>query len=105
MTKGSVAVYRFYNQDTGSHLYTIDENERNIVQQEFTNFSYEGKVFYAYKTQVEGSIPIYRFYNSTTSSHFYTPSTAERDYVINDLANFESEGIAYYALPFDSTNV
>ncbi|MGL6344322.1 MAG: hypothetical protein ACRC80_34895, partial [Waterburya sp.] len=105
ITEESVAVYRFYNKDTASHLYTIDENERNVVQQELTNFNYEGEVFYAYNIQVEGSIPIYRFYNSTTGSHFYTPSTAERDYVTNDLANFESEGIAYYALPFDSTNV
>lgn len=98
----SFAVHRFYNQDLGTHFYTIDENEKNVVQQELDNYNYEGETFSAYNFQVEGSIPIYRFYNSTTGAHFYTPSAVERDVVIDQLPNFESIGIAYYALPIDS---
>ena len=101
----SVAVHRFYNRDSGTHLYTIDENEKNVVQQELDNYNYEGEAFSAYSLQVEGSIPIYRFYNSATGSHFYTPSATERDVVIDELPNFESEGIAYYALPIDSDGI
>lgn len=97
----SLAVYRFYNSDSGSHFYTIDENEKNVVRQKLDNYSYEGEAFFAYNLQVEGSIPIYRFYNSATGSHFYTPSATERDVVINELVNFKFEGVAYYALAID----
>lgn len=92
-------VYRFLNQDTGVHLYTIDENERNSVQN-LDNFSFEREAFYAFSNQVEGTIPIYRFFNSTTGAHFYTPSASERDNV-NLLEDFQSEGIAYFALPVE----
>ena len=91
-------VYRFLNQDTGVHLYTLSETERYIVQNA-DNFTYEGEAFFAYKTEVAGTIPIYRFYNSTTGAHFYTPSPVERDNIEDNLSGFVSEGIAYYALP------
>lgn len=98
----SLAVYRFYNRDSGSHFYTVNENERNVILQELDNYSYEGEAFSAHNIQVENSIPIYRFYNFTTGSHFYTPSDIERDIVIDELPDFKFEGIAYYALPVDS---
>lgn len=93
-----VPVYRFLNEDTGVHLYTVSENERSAVEN-LDNFSFEGEVFFAYETEVEGSIPIYRFFNTTTGAHFYTPSATERDDVTANLPDFQSEGIAYYALP------
>jgi hypothetical protein len=96
----SVPVYRFLNEDTGVHLYTVSTQERDAVQ-ELDNFSFEGEAFFAYETQVDGSIPIYRFFNPITGAHFYTPSTSERDNVENNLLDFQSEGIAYYALPSD----
>ena len=99
-TDNSLPVYRFLNQDTGVHLYTIDETEKDAVE-ELANFSFEGEVFDAYDTEVDGSIPIYRFFNSTTGAHFYTPSATERDAVL-ELADYQSEGIAYYALPLDT---
>ena len=101
----SLAVHRFYNQDSKTHLYTIDENEKNVVRQELDNYIYEGEAFSAYNLQVEGSIPVYRFYNSATGAHFYTPSAVERDVVIDELPHFKSEGIAYYALPIESDGI
>ena len=92
-------VYRFLNQDTGVHLYTISEVERDATQ-ELNNFSFEGEAFFAYENEVDDSIPIYRFFNTLTGAHFYTPSAAERDNVEANLPDFQSEGIAYYALPF-----
>ena len=94
-------VYRFLNEDTGMHLYTVSETERDAVE-DLANFSFEGEAFFAYETQVEGSIPIYRFFNSTTGAHFYTPSATERDNVENNLLGYQSEGVAYYALPVDT---
>ncbi len=91
-------IYRFLNQDTGAHLYTISEAERDATQ-ELDNFSFEGEAFFAYPTEEEGTIPIYRFFNTVTGAHFYTPSAGERDNVEANLPDFQSEGIAYYALP------
>ena len=96
-------VYRFLNEDTGVHLYTVSEQERDVVE-ELDNYNFEGDVFFAHENQVDGSIPIFRFFNATTGAHFYTPSTVERDNVENNLPEFESEGIAYYALPIDVEN-
>ena len=91
-------VYRFLNQDTGVHLYTTSEVERESVQT-MDDFSFEGEAFFAYDNEVDGTIPIYRFFNTLTGAHFYTPSEAERDNVEANLPDFQSEGIAYYALP------
>lgn len=91
-------VYRFLNEDTGVHLYTISETERDAVA-ELNNFSFEGEAFFAYETEAQGSIPIYRFFNPSTGAHFYTPSAEERDSVEDNLPDFQSEGIAYYAFP------
>ncbi len=93
-----VPVYRFLNQDTGVHLYTVSEAERDTVEN-LDNFSFEGEAFFAYETQIEGTIPIYRFFNPTTGAHFYTPSATERDTVTENLPDFQSEGIACYTLP------
>ena len=101
----SLAVHRFYNQDSGAHFYTVDENEKNVVEKKLDNYNYEGEAFFAFHKEVEGSIPIYRFYNSTTGAHFYTPSAVERVSLVNHLPHFESEGIAYYAFPVNFNEI
>ena len=98
--EGAVPVYRFLNQDTGVHLYTTSETERETVES-LDNFSFEGEVFSAFDTQVEETIPIYRFFNADTGAHLYTPSAAERDNVEGNLVEFEYEGIAYFAFPIE----
>lgn len=95
----ALPVYRFLNEDTGVHLYTISEEERNAVET-LDNFSFEGEAFYAYDIQVEGTVPVYRFFNDQTGAHFYTPSVDERD-IVSGLDGFESEGVAYFALPIE----
>ena len=94
-------VHRFRNQNTGVHVYTIDEAERSFIAENLSNYEYEGEVFAAYTSQVEGTIPIHRFYNLQLDAHFYTPSEAERESVENNLPNYDYEGIAYYAYPVD----
>ena len=97
----SSVVHRFRNQNTGAHIYTIDETERSFIAENLSNYEYEGEAFAAYTSQVEGTIPIHRFYNSELDAHFYTPSETERESVENDLPNYDYEGIAYYAYPSD----
>ena len=87
-----VPVYRFLNQNTGVHLYTISERERDVVQ-ELDNFSFEGEAFSAYESEVEGSIPIYRFFNNTSGAHFYTPSAGERDNVEDNLLCYSTSKV------------
>jgi len=94
-------VYRFFNPNTGVHLYTINEIERDSVIENLDNFNYEGSTFYAYETQVEGSMPVYRFYEPTLGVHFYTPNEFEKDSVMENLDNYDFEGIAYYAMPLE----
>lgn len=99
---GLTPVYRFFNQDTGIHLYTADENEKNFVEENLDNYVFEGTPYYAFETQQEGTIPLYRFYNQELDAHFYTPSAEERDAFIAS-ADFELEGsddgIAFYVEP------
>lgn len=94
---GVSIVHRFLNQNTGVHLYTIDEVEKNYIFENLSNYSYEGEVFTAYDSQVEDTIPIYRFYNSAIDAHFYTASDIERETVVNNLLDYSYEGVAYYA--------
>ncbi|WP_052055387.1 peptidylprolyl isomerase [Myxosarcina sp. GI1] len=90
-------VYRFLNRDTGTHLYTTSEVEKESVEENLSNFNLESESFAAYEEQQPGTIPVYRFYNTETGAHFYTPSVVERDFVRENLLNYDSEGIAYYA--------
>ncbi len=94
-------VYRLLNQDTGTHLYTISENEKNSVENTLDNFSLESESFFAYTEQQTGTVPVYRFYNNETGAHFYTPSEVEKSVIDETLPNYTSEGIAYYVFPVD----
>ena len=99
---GAQPVYRFFNTDTGVHLYTIDEAERDSIQENLPNFLFEGISYYAYETEQEGTIPLYRFYNPEVGAHFYTPFAVERDNVIETLPEYQLEGdggIAFYVEP------
>ena len=100
---GAKPVYRFFNQDTGVHLYTVAEAERDAVL-ELPNYTYEGITYYGYETQQEGTVPLYRFYNTVADAHFYTPSQAERDSILENLPEYVLEGVdetgtAYYIQP------
>ncbi len=92
-------VYRFLNSDTGTHLYTVSEVEKESVEENLSNFSLETESFFAFAEEQPGTIPVYRFFNTDTGAHFYTPSETERETVEETLPNYQSEGIAYYTFP------
>lgn len=97
-------VYRFFNTSTGAHLYTMSEAERNHIDDNLANYSFEGVAYHGYESDRPGTTPLYRFYNSQLDAHFYTPSTAERDSILSNLPDYQLEGndgIAFYVEPVD----
>jgi len=103
---GAKSVYRFYNQNTGVHLYSSSEEEKNFIQNELgTIYRFENTAYYAYNNPTDGTIPIYRFYNTNLDVHFFTPSAVEKDFVIDNLPQYRQEGIggvAFYAYEYTS---
>ncbi|BAZ43810.1 hypothetical protein NIES4102_08120 [Chondrocystis sp. NIES-4102] len=100
---GAEEVYRFFNKDTGAHIYTMDEAERQNIYDNLKNYQYEGIKFYAFETaQADlGTIPVYRMYNSESKSHLFTSDANEINYIQNNLPNFSMEGnngVAFHVL-------
>jgi hypothetical protein len=95
----AMPVYRFYNNLTGVHFYTISGSERDTVLNNYPQFLYEGAVFWAYNNQEVGTSPVYRFYNTRLGTHFYTQSETEKNFVIANYPVFTYEGAVYYAPP------
>ena len=85
-------VFRFYNQETGTHFYTIAAAERDRVIGSYPQFIYEGPAFAALPQAAAGALPVFRFYNTKTGTHFYTNSTTERDHVIATFPQFVVRG-------------
>jgi uncharacterized protein (DUF1800 family) len=96
-------VYRFYNNVTGTHFYTISATERDTVVQRYPQFIFEGAVYWAYTAQSGDTMPVYRFYNNRTNTHFYTQSEQEKQFIIANYPVFVYEGPAYYAPPAGGT--
>jgi hypothetical protein len=62
--ESAVPVYRFFNDQTGTHFYTTSTLERDIVLSRWPQFLYEGPVFYAYLGATPDTKPVYRFFDS-----------------------------------------
>jgi Ca2+-binding RTX toxin-like protein len=92
----SSPVYRFYNTTTGTHLYTMSTSERDTIQSNLPQYSFDGIAFSAYEVGAGDTASVYRFFNSNTGTHFYTASNTERDAVAK-LSGFAYEGVAYIA--------
>ncbi|MEO8486900.1 MAG: DUF1800 family protein [Betaproteobacteria bacterium] len=90
-------VFRFYNTQTGTHFYTINQAERDLVLVRYPQFAYEGPAYFAYPQPRADNLPVYRFYNTSTGTHFYTQSEAEKEFVLASFPVFAFEGPAYYA--------
>ena len=77
-----ISVFRLYNPNSGEHLYTIKETERDKLSR--VGWKYEGIAFNtspATKTDVK---PVYRVYNPNTpqGSHLYTKSLGEANKLV-----------------------
>jgi len=103
--ESALPVYRFFNRDTGSHLYTMDENERDYISNELSNYSFDGINYYAFESEPQDieTVPLYRMYNTTSGSHLFTTDSNEFNTIRNssDFSHFNvegNEGVTYYVM-------
>ena len=97
----TIPVYRFYNKKTGDHFYTMNEAEKNQVEEDYRtgkdNYAYEGIAWYASKSLGK---PVYRFFDTVAFDHYYTSNEGIRDSLItqykNKTGNWRYEGIGWY---------
>ena len=96
-----IAVYRFYNAASLTHLYTADANEAaHLIANAADVWQSEGPAFYVPVGNPEGAIPVYRFYSETLSVHLFTVDENEKTTLIDTAGDvWTFEGIAYYAYP------
>ncbi|WP_299444403.1 hypothetical protein [uncultured Rhodospira sp.] len=90
------AIYRFYNEATGTHFYSGTFDEAQDVATDYLQFDYEGVAYQSTPESDPDSTPLFRFYNTSTGTHFYTTSETERARVNETLPQFNDEGVAYH---------
>lgn len=86
-------LYRLYNQTSGEHFFTIDQNEREQLIK--NGWHDEGA---AWETPDKGD-PVYRLYNPLTDTHHYTKEKAEYERLENQ--GWRGEGEAFKTLTKD----
>lgn len=88
---GTVPLYRYYNPQTGVHVFTTTLGAPSPA------YSSEGIACYIYSPKQYNTLPLYKFYNKNNGAYFYTTSTTERDNLINNFSwVFTYQGIAAY---------
>ena len=104
---GVEPVYRFYNNSTGAHLYTMDEGEKNFIQENLGNYNFEGIQYYAFETEPENleTVPVYRMLNQVTGTHLFTVDQNEVNFISENLSSFSFEGdsgVAFHVFALES---
>ena len=87
-------VYRFFNQITGAHLYTMDEGEKDFIRDNLAGFSFEDVAYYAFESEPVNieTIPLYRMLNTQTNTHLFTTDTNEFNVLSETQPQFQIEG-------------
>lgn len=106
-------VHRFLNTQTGTHLYTTNETERDYILDNLEHYNYEDVKFYGYSPETEASViedldlmPVYRFFDAEKGVHMFTHGSSEMNEMSED-GMLDNEGIAFYAMssePMASTD-
>jgi hypothetical protein len=104
---GVKPVYRFFNTETGAHLYTMDENEKGYIKDNLINYNFEGVKYYAFESEPEDreTVPVYRMLNNQSGAHLFTVDQNEINYIRENLPHFSAEsgdGIAFYVFELDA---
>ena len=94
-TPGFNAITRFRNNLNGSYLYTISDEEKASILQNYPQYALEGTAWYAEQGAAGGSSPLYRF-RTNNSSHIYTAYESEKASILANYPSFVLEGPAYY---------
>ncbi len=86
----ALAMYRLYNQWSGEHFYTSDDEEfEGLVALGWTD---EGT---GWKAPETSNTPVYRLYNPYAGEHHYTMDANEKDAIV--AAGWTDEGIGWYS--------
>lgn len=91
-TPTSKPIYRLYSANLQKHLYTTDDNEKNVLSNTGV-WKYEG--ISQYMSPTPTASPVYRLYSPITHNHFWTADAYEHDTLVR-VGTFRSEGIGWY---------
>lgn len=92
---GLLPVYRFAKISNGAYFYTGSESEKNVIQQSYPDFRYEGVAFHRAEQGAEDAVPVHRYANLNTGGYFYTASEAERSVVDAQYPHMRYEGVSF----------
>ena len=94
--QGTAPVYRLYNEDLKTHLFTIDKNEKDTLADSSQEaWTYEGVAFYVDPEYADGTVPVYRLYSVDLKTHLFTMDANEKD-MLYAQPGWSYEGVAYY---------
>ena len=94
----SVAVFRFFDLNDGTHFYTASTAERDaLVTNQSAAMKFEGIAFYENATPQAGDTAVYRFFDTNHGTHLFTQSASEKASILSTRPDLVSEGIAFYA--------
>ncbi len=88
--------FRFYDTQTGDHLFTTDGFEAEQVRTGLPSFRAEGMPWSAPDRGTD-TLDVFRFYDTRTGDHFLTASSHERDTLLQGGSTYRYEGIAFAA--------
>lgn len=71
----TIDVHRVYNPNSGEHFYTLNEYEKNQLEE--LGWWYEGVAF----RSVNEGTEVFRLYNPNSGEHFYTQYPHEREHL------------------------
>ncbi|MDH6363359.1 hypothetical protein M2139_000221 [Enterococcus sp. PF1-24] len=74
-----IPIYRLYNKNSGEHLYTPIESERDNLKK--LGWKSEGVAWYA--PQASKNAAVARLYNPNAGDHFYTSDSSEINYLVS----------------------
>jgi uncharacterized delta-60 repeat protein len=77
---GSLPIHRMYNPIAGSHYYTTNDVEREILVS--LGWRYERDEGFLFTLQVAGTVEVFRLWNKDSGVHLFTESVAVRDAVL-----------------------
>ncbi|MBF0101659.1 MAG: formylglycine-generating enzyme family protein [Desulfobacterales bacterium] len=95
-------VYRFYSDYFKRHFYTIDESEKDFLQNH-PYISYQDTQFNVLSQPVSATVPVFRLFHSETVSHLYTIDQKEKDSLVKS-QEWTDEGVAFYVFSKSQIN-
>lgn len=94
MPSGAIAVYRFFDNHTGTQFLTGSVDERNMLIATRSDLKYEGLGMggIASGSSDPNTVPVYRFFDTNNGTHFFTTSATEVKTVATTRQDMVAEG-------------